>query len=108
MDEKILALLSAAGGTLASGLVLFGVFREKFRSLLSDVADLKREHVARSDYEQELLAIHKRIDRHSKESDERSKDTQKLLSDIGRDLSELKGFMRGRFGNKETHEVNNG
>lgn len=53
MDEKILALLSAAGGTLASGLVLFGVFREKFRSLLSDVADLKREHVARSDYEQD-------------------------------------------------------
>ena len=52
MDEKLLALLSAVGGTLASGLVLFGVFREKFRSLLSDVADLKREHVARSDYEQ--------------------------------------------------------
>lgn len=105
--EKILIGLVSAGASgavyFAGALIQRGRDREKFATLALDVADLKREHVKKSEHENELLEIHRRIDRHSKESDERSRESQKLLSDIGRDVSELKGFMRGRFGNKETH-----
>lgn len=105
--EKILIGLMSAGASgavyFAGALIQRGRDKERFDAMAADVAALKTEHVRKSDHENELLEIHRRIDRHSKESDERSRENQKLLSDIGKDVSELKGFMRGRFGNKETN-----
>ena len=102
MEEKLLTAFLSAVGALGvyfiGALVQHGRNKQKFETLTNDVEGLKAQHVRRTDLDNELLEIHRRIDLHSKESDSRDRATQLLLSDIKSDLKELKGFIRGKFG----------
>jgi uncharacterized protein (UPF0305 family) len=97
VDDKILTLVVGAVGAMAGGLVNYGMFKQKMRALFSDVEKLKTEQVKRADHDEELLNIHRRIDRHSKESDKRADETQKILREIEKSLTDFQGYIRGRF-----------
>lgn len=104
-------IVSAIVGSMASA-VLYGVGaliqhgknRQKFETLTKDVETLKAEQVKKDEHETELLEVHRRIDNHSKKSDERSVEMQKMLSDIKDSISEMKGYIRGRWGNGHAGE----
>lgn len=108
MDEKIIsALIGAASTGIMYGVVALiqhGKNKQKFETLTKDVADLKAEQVKKNEYENELLEVHRRIDNHSKKSDERSSETQKMLADIKDSIAEMKGYIRGRWGNGHAGE----
>lgn len=103
MEEKIIAALigsATSGGVyLVAALVQYGKNKQAFETLTKDVEQLKAEQVKKGEHETELLGVHRRIDNHSKKSDERSVETQKMLSDIKDSISEMKGYIRGRWGN---------
>lgn len=108
MDEKVVAALIGSGTTAilygVAALVQHGKNKQKFETLTNDVAELKAEQVKKNEYENELLEVHRRIDNHSKKSDERSSETQKMLSDIKDSIAEMKGYIRGRWGNGHAAE----
>lgn len=108
MDEKTVTALigfAASGATFIVGaLIQHGRNKQKFEMLTNDVALLKAEQVKKNEYENELLEVHRRIDNHSKKSDERSTETQKMLSDIKDSIAEMKGYIRGRWGNGHAGE----
>lgn len=102
MDDKIISALIGSATTAVlygvAALVQHGKSKQKFETLTNDVAELKAEQVKKNEYENELLEVHRRIDNHSKKSDERSSETQKMLSDIKDSIAEMKGYIRGRWG----------
>lgn len=108
MDDKIVsALIGSVVTGLAYGvaaLIQHGKNKQKFETLTKDVELLKSEQVKKDEHETELLEVHRRIDNHSKKSDERSVETQKMLSDIKDSIAEMKGYIRGRWGNGHAGE----
>lgn len=102
MEEKIIAALigsATSGGVyLVAALVQHGRSKQAFETLTKDVEALKADQVKKNDYENELLEVHRRIDNHAKKSDERSKETQIILSEIKDSIAEIKGYIRGRWG----------
>lgn len=97
IDEKLLGLLYAAAGAMAGGLVNYGMFKQKMKTLFADVTQLKAEQVKRDDHDDAIRAVHDRITRHSDESDKRWAETQAMLREIDRSLTDFQGYMRGRF-----------
>lgn len=108
MEKELLsAIIGASASVVVFGvgaLIQHGKNKQKFETLTNDVALLKAEQVKKNEYENELLEVHRRIDNHSKKSDERSTETQKMLSDIKDSIAEMKGYIRGRWGNGHAGE----
>jgi len=108
MEEKIISALigsaTSSGVYLVAALVQHGRNKQAFETLTKDVEQLKAEQVKKDEHETELLEVHRRIDNHSKKSDERSTETQKMLSDIKDSIAEMKGYIRGRWGDGHAGE----
>lgn len=108
MEEKVIAAVIGASSSIiifgVGALIQHGKNKQKFETLTNDVELLKAEQVKKNEYENELLEVHRRIDNHSKKSDERSTETQKMLSDIKDSIAEMKGYIRGRWGNGHAGE----
>lgn len=108
MDEKIIAALigsATSGGVyLVAALVQHGRNKQAFETLTKDVEGLKADQVKKNDHENEILEVHRRIDNHAKKSDERSAETQKMLSDIKDSITDMKGYIRGRWGDGHAGE----
>ena len=102
--SAIIGAITTAVFSGVGALIQHGKNKQKFETLTKDVELLKAEQVKKEEHETELLEVHRRIDNHSKKSDERSIETQKMLSDIKDSIAEMKGYIRGRWGNGHAGE----
>ncbi len=95
MDQILQSLTGAGGGAVATTLVCFGFYKALIKQLTDDVKELKATRVVtRQEFDSEMLDVHQRISRNTKDLEESVKDVQSKLYALSNDMSEIKGYMR--------------
>lgn len=109
LGDKAVAAIIGSISTALTGAALFlfkaGGEKEKFTALQKDVAEVKadvktlqKETLPRTEFEDTILEINRRMDRHMGETAKALESNRELLYTIGKDVAFIKGRTKSGEG----------